>query len=330
MEGSRLTQKYSRYWLFLPLLFFLLLSDKAIGFAGKRIRVTPNDTNASALKIADPAVQLRVLSFNIWGLPGPLTRYPKNRINEIIHAMAKYDIVTLQEAFAKKIIRNLKNSAFPHQYFGKYRKLVPFISRIGDGLAILSRFPIVLEKRLQYPKIFCMDFDCFATKAAIMVRLQISESLQVDVYTTHLQAQDYHKYAEWIRARQVNALGNFILDNDVGNPTIITGDFNTLDTSNVYEMILKQLGGEDTWVHHIGNNPHLDDFTRRGYTTSNENSWHKNRDSAENKRIDYIFIKNGQDKSFQIKHSEVVFKNPDSSGRNLSDHFGLETLLIIP
>lgn len=216
------------------------------------------------------AANLRVLSFNIWGIFN--SKYRKQRLTHFASKIQDYDVICLQEQFGEEDFRMLMDH-IPHSVRNQlYFKRFPS-SFIGSGLVIISKFEIRHSQYVTYPtqshpeKVF--HGDCYARKGVAMVRLAVptgsagaelrtssSSSVsphqgactEVTVYTTHLVAQ-YEKvsrlgsferetYAAY-RISQSMALASFICSTSrPWDNIILTGDFNAAPASPEMRLLL--------------------------------------------------------------------------------------------
>ncbi len=259
----------------------------------------------------------------------PITKIPQKRCQEILRHLKDFDIVTFQEAFSKRVHDTIEQADFSYKFVGQYGRLIPFFQRLGNGLAILSRYPIVETAWIKFSNFWVTDFDIFANKGVLFSRIQIDKNTQIDVYTTHLQATNRNYYSDFIRHRQLKTLKEFIISHSQGNPIIVTGDFNIPDNSPMYPAITYLLQAKDSWAEsksaNLENPEKATCHDENGFTSCNENTWNSTDPHERNQRIDYIFYKNGRSSSLEVVDSEVVFKNELLDGENLSDHFALSS-----
>ena len=56
---------------------------------------------------------LKILSYNVWGLPNPITKDQKRRFESMPEALKGYDIVNLQETFTDNINPVIEKTGYP-------------------------------------------------------------------------------------------------------------------------------------------------------------------------------------------------------------------------
>jgi len=320
-------RKGSKFLAVIILLLLLIHTNNSFALGKKRPKdegpVCPSEPSTKTIKM---------LTFNVQALPKPLLRGPLKRFRETVRYIEDYgyDIVLIQEAFAKSAIEIFRESNFQYKHMGIYGDMFPIIiNKIGDGLITLSKFPIVKKMVVTYSPFKCLFFDCFAHKGGIISRIELDEGVQIDVVNTHTQSIGGF-IAKAIRKSQIKHLAKFQKKHDIGNSVFIGGDFNSPPNKSVYPKILKRFKARDAWTDYIEQNPELPEEVKKGYTSSNENYFHRNKPDSRNKRIDFFFYRPGANSNIHVDYSEVVFKRETYDGkRHLSDHFGVETVFTI-
>jgi endonuclease/exonuclease/phosphatase family metal-dependent hydrolase len=180
---------------------------------------------------------LRVLTYNVKGLPDLITKTDSNRFADIGRILAERrkagtapDIVLIQEAFIPRTQELVKESGYPHFAKGPNatdvnEKGKPQKTVYGAGLYVLSEFPILATKKVAYDLNTCAEADCGSNKGAMMVALDVPGLTKpLKVFNTHAQA--VRKYDD-LRAKQYRIFAKFISDNLDGEPFLIGGDFNS-------------------------------------------------------------------------------------------------------
>ncbi|MBI4348237.1 MAG: endonuclease/exonuclease/phosphatase family protein [Elusimicrobia bacterium] len=168
---------------------------------------------------------LRVLSYNVAGVP---IVHPKinQRIKAIGELLAKgeYDVIAVQELWLDRHAERLYRAAgLPNRARAPQRWL------FGDGLMILSRYPIRETKWLSFSKRtehrFRLDGEQFAHKGALLARIE-TPSGEIDVIDTHFVA-DYksHKNTS-VRAQQARQLVEWAAPLVAGRRVVLAGDLN--------------------------------------------------------------------------------------------------------
>lgn len=251
---------------------------------------------------------MTVSTLNAWGIPYWGERRTQ-RFTKIASASRELDVLALQEVFfdSESIADNLANgyevvrlpSRFPWLHSG-----VMFVTRHKPQASRLYRF----EE--------CGGFQCLVDRGLLYMRIQLPGAGAVDVFNLHLQA--YENYQD-VRSAQFERVAEVLKERGrSGVPAILMGDLNVIAGSQEHKNLKKLLKGfKDTWELK-GEGP--------GYTWNpdkNPFAQHEG-ESAVFQRLDYIFIKNGREKSWKVKEVKVDY---DEKGNILSDHFGVTARL---
>lgn len=307
------------------------------------MRISPSvATPPAAVPSATPAparpapeaspLQFDVLSLNTWGLPEPISKDVSERHLRIGKSLAPYEIVGFEEAFSGKSVNLAKGAALTgltyHIHKPAERRVMP------SGLATFSQYEIV--KTGFRPFSYGTQSDALASKGVSFSRIKVPGAGLVDVYITHFQATNaqpggtldqlwrkgvaailpgFDKSAGEIRAHDAQELIDYVKANDEGHPTIVMGDFNTLDSQPVYEQIKQGLNLHDSFREL---NPQDPGYTSDGLTNPYKDGHGKR------KRVDYIFYKSGADADLKALASDLAF-NQAVDGKFVSDHYGLHT-----
>jgi len=184
---------------------------------------------------------VRILSYNLYLRPPPIhddwSDYKNKRV-ELIgdNVIPNYDIIAFEEAFGslnfrkEKLIEYGKKYGLIYHYMDKPQSILKM--RIDGGLLILSRYPIVEQDRIEYPR-GCHS-DWFSIKGALYVRLDLGDNKFINIFSTHLQAS-YEDYPQPntkdpnVRMNQILLLSKFVhrkMKNHENEPCFLMGDFN--------------------------------------------------------------------------------------------------------
>lgn len=281
----------------------------------------PNNPNP----VSNTFTELKILTFNVWGVPNPIAKDLVKRFTKIGTAINGFDLVNLQETFSDHSDDKIfAPAAYPY----KYRNNNSSFLAAGSGLGSLSKYQIVKKAFKRFTQ--CSGTDCLSNKGVFFMRVNVPVIGDVDVYNTHYQASPEK---EDIRISDNKDLAELLKQNEVGNLTILTGDFNFNNTdpsdskSTAFLDFKKRFKPIDTF--RIAN-PELPGFTSNGlinnYVDKNEKP----------QRLDYIFVL-PEDRGIkdvkpnykiEVANSSIVFDTP-VDGTFLSDHFGLTTTLRI-
>jgi endonuclease/exonuclease/phosphatase family metal-dependent hydrolase len=193
-----------------------------------------------ALKLA---LALKVLTFNVAGIPIIHPGLPE-RLEAIGPALRDYDVVALQELWFDKDAETLRRLSGLPYYVRHERDII-----LGDGLALLSRYPIVETKRLVFScrpsALRLYQGESVANKGVMFARLETPKG-ELDVYNTHVVA-NYGQSSPYraFRLTQVFELAEFIRATSKDRPFILLGDLNTGPGERAYGVLKDLLGLND-------------------------------------------------------------------------------------
>ena len=150
------------------------------------------------------------------------------------------------------------------------------------------------------------------------------EGAIIDVYNVHLQP--FQKESS-IRESQLQDLKRFIKKNsNKGRPVILGGDFNIIAESREYLTLISELGDfTDVWKKARPNSP--------GYSWNPRQNPYAKPDPEEDfvaQRVDYLFVRDGDEQKWQIMDAKLEFTSPKKLGFGRyfgSDHFGVGATL---
>lgn len=263
------------------------------------------------------ATQINVLTLNVWMIPVQ-GKKAKQRSRLIGQKTSSYDLVFLQEAFRKnlrKVIKSNANPSFEDVY--EYQRG----NVLGSGLYNFSRFKVVKTDFKPFGS--CRSIQCGASKGVLFMRIRLPNGVEIDTFNTHLQA--YQKDSG-IRLKQLDDAKKFLDKHLSDRPAIFAGDFNVIASTDEYKVLKSYLiGYTDVWLDY---SPSEDGFTWDPYI--NQLAKIDEDESVQKQRIDYIFVKDGKDKKWNILDAKVEFQESYqvlSQSIFLSDHFGVSSLL---
>lgn len=226
-----------------------------------------------------------VLSYNVAGLPQEISQEnPEEHIPLISPLLADYDVVLTQEDFDfwrplldgldfvhyhERLRAEAGHEYATAQYPGPEATGVDLAARpalqVGDGLGVLSRFPLAGEARVPWTGCFGgFDIsdggagDCLAAKGFAKVTLTLGsgdDQFEVDVYTLHGEAGATDEDQRLQDADFVE-LADYIAQTSAGRAVVVGGDTNLHTHSDhpdghdgaddvVWESFLAQTGMTD-------------------------------------------------------------------------------------
>jgi endonuclease/exonuclease/phosphatase family metal-dependent hydrolase len=195
-------------------------------------------------------------------------------------------------------------------------KIWPYGALTGEGVGVLSRFPIV-ETGLKD----LID----GGRVAVWTRVEIEEGYQIDVFNTHLETDaSAEMTADEIRTQQAGFVLDLMAEAGDERVQILTGDMNTTDDTEAYEVFVGG-GLVDTY-----RAVHGDETATTGNTSPIVLMEGAEQDPR--RRIDFIFARAPEDAEMNPTDSIVCFDNHDQAGFYPSDHLGVMTSLqlVIP
>jgi endonuclease/exonuclease/phosphatase family metal-dependent hydrolase len=201
---------------------------------------------------------LKVLTFNIEGLGFPARKGRETELRQIgerLFAMREAgtgpDIILFQEMFSGAAKNAVAASGYPAissgpgrttRATGPKQEKLPGKAKLkrgevgmhfaGSGLAIASRYPIILTDMRAYGARACAGLDCLANKGIMMARIAIPGlPTPIDVYDTHMNSRGAskapHERNLAAHDRQALEASQFIdATHDDNFPVIFGGDFN--------------------------------------------------------------------------------------------------------
>ncbi|MEJ3749717.1 jacalin-like lectin [Actinomycetes bacterium KLBMP 9797] len=202
---------------------------------------------APAAPAAAAAGTFSVLSYNIAGLPEPLSSAPTDRetaTTAIGQRLGPYDLVHVQEDFNYHA-RLYAADAHPH------RTPTSGGAGIGSGLNTLSSHPYDEDdfERARWNSCQFDSGDCLTPKGFTFLRVRLAEGVYVDTYNLHTNAgTSAGDLAS--RADNLNQLTAFIQTHSAGNAVIVMGDTNTryTRTGDTIASFVATNGLTDAWV----------------------------------------------------------------------------------
>jgi endonuclease/exonuclease/phosphatase family metal-dependent hydrolase len=265
------------------------------------------------------ASELRVLTFNSWGIKD--ARDKKERFALMPEAVAglKPDIIIFQEVFEEwereVLKRGLVQAGYPADGF-RYFPLRSY----GTGIYVASRYPIVGERFEPYQSFLWSENKEQLGRGMAVLRIQTPE-IEFLLATTHItpgNLADLERSEGMLEFFEISRLiyeeaGKSGLKN-----VILAGDLNADPNKLIYHILPALTGLENA------------------YSCTHHGEFAPTNDRRENpntiigiEAIDHIFFGNlsADGKGLIPKSAEVVFNKPYPSafGKNyfLSDHFGV-------
>ena len=261
-------------------------------------------------------MQLRLGTFNVWGLPEPFADDLSARTQAIANRIPRLDldVLLIQEAWTDEIRDALRNAAE-----GAGFEVALASRESGGGLMVISRLPI-LQNRFDKFR-FRGDPERFAQGEFIGAKGYQCLMLEGDDGPFHLI--NTHLHARYRRSRPTlnSAVRTAQLLQLVGEvhelegTVIIGGDFNCTDEDPEYRIFRGLTGSIEVAE------------GRRDLPTITRSNYYKRRRSGHDKRIDYLFHRAAPGTRPERGASRLLFAEREEIrgiSRSLSDHFGIE------
>ena len=244
---------------------------------------------------------LKLVTYNIWGLPSWMTGARSGRYPKIARELERLDpdIVLLQEAWTANARKSVPatgrwstaRAAGQHTFFQQ------------SGLVTLARFPIAAGEF--YPFSHSAFPDRFVNKGVLKVTVRLPGGSLLNVWNVHLQDGG----SPALRLSQVRELVSHVLAAEDGQiADLVGGDFNCTPGSPPYEELARSLG--PTVQQLSGAAPFV---TWDGLSP----------DPGAGETLDHIFIKLCVPVQELDASPHVAFAAPNRDQR-LSDHLGVE------
>ncbi|KAG2230775.1 hypothetical protein INT48_001677 [Thamnidium elegans] len=284
---------------------------------------------------------LSVLSLNCWGL-NIVSKERKFRLHAIADriSLEDYDIVALQEIWMRDDFEYMKAKVATKLPFTKY-----FSSgTLGSGLAILSRFPILSSTYLKFTlagrplKILQGDFYVGKGCGSVCV-----DHPEIGLLHACYDGKDEYEAQRITECWQI--ANSVRVSAAQGRHVILAGDFNSIPSSNCYQIIKNHAFVTDSWleIHQDSMTDSLSRLERNqlsatdciqlfGITCDSPlDSWtqHMLKQEAHSKnigdRLDYIFYRRTPEITCQ-QSTVVLEEYIPGTQWNYSDHFGVHSL----
>jgi endonuclease/exonuclease/phosphatase family metal-dependent hydrolase len=289
----------------------------------------PYPQNAPALSNKGSPSHLRLLSLNVWGVPGlswsKSARFP--RIAKLLQ-QEHYDGVALQEMWdpASQIIP--QQSGMPYQ--ATCSRFPGLAAR--SGLVNLARYPLSDAQELTFSS--KGGVECAVAKGAMATRITKEDGSTVLFANTHLASPPERgssllcsaSRADAIRAEQILELGQWLRRiRNPGEDMLVLGDFNCPEDSLHYQLLKDQFGFDlfrERLPLHFSENGSLLSEGRSGFTFDPKtNPWARRTPSA---RLDYCFGSFSRPDFIDVAAKRTCCR----PGEIVSDHYGIEISIV--
>jgi endonuclease/exonuclease/phosphatase family metal-dependent hydrolase len=253
--------------------------------------------------VAKPQRSLKLVTYNIWGLPSWMSGAGSGRYPRIARELVRLDpdIILLQEVWTARARRAapgngrwaVAHAAGQHTFFQQC------------GLLTLSKFPIIGGQF--YPFSHATFPDRLVNKGVLKVTLRMPDGLVVNMWNVHLQAGGSTR----IRMKQVHELVSWVKEAEDGQiADVVGGDFNCTPESEEYSELAHALGPSLQQLSSAEPFPTWDGLSAK---------------AGEGKTLDHIFVRGREAFPGVWSAPRVAFSAPTLKER-LSDHLGIEAV----
>jgi endonuclease/exonuclease/phosphatase family metal-dependent hydrolase len=264
-------------------------------------------------------MRLRLLTLNVWGLGGPLSRHDHERMAWIADELPRLapDVAAFQEVWTGEsratLVRGARAAGLSHVWHR------PQTWR-GSGLLLASRFPLStprftpftlagLPQRLRHA-------DWWGRKGVVTAEISTPAG-PVTLLDTHLQAQYTPGPVDEYRGHRVAQLIDIATALHADQrPVVAGGDFNLREGDGQHEILTGLSGLRDAAIV----------AGRRQPTTLRSNAYRRSNPDELDERIDYVFVRDGRALRVRVAGLErVCDQDLDFGGEPgaPSDHAGL-------
>lgn len=198
----------------------------------------PVTTTTTTTTTLPPTRSVRILTWNIWMMPGPLSWQvdvaPKR--TERVDAIAKYitenisdlDVIAFVEAFDDDAMKRMSERLKPHGFkyqthpvYYRHNKFSPH-ALINSGVMYYSKYPIVAEKMWYFHGPDREYYERLASKGGLYVKIN-KAGLNLNIVNTHMAS-----FSAKPRAYQMTNLYQFAEMQNIPKtePLFFAGDMN--------------------------------------------------------------------------------------------------------
>ncbi len=260
-------------------------------------------------------MQLRLGTFNVWGLPKPFADDLSARTRAIARRLPDQplDVLLIQEAWTDEVRDRLREAGLAAGY-----EVVYASPGSGGGLMAMSRLPVLSNRFDKYrfrgdPERLAIG-EFLGAKGYQTLTLEGSDG-PFTVINTHVHAR-YRK----ARPRLNSAVRTAQLLQLVGEihrlegPVVAGGDFNCSESDPEYRIFRSLTGAVEVAE------------GRMDLPTISRSNYYKQGRNDPDKRIDFLFLRPGSGQRPAVHEARLLFAEQErirGIDRSLSDHFGV-------
>ena len=260
---------------------------------------------------ADYDGYFKILSYNVGGLPEPISSSTPSKYTKLISPkLNDYDVVNCQEDFG---YNDDLNSQLKHPYRTEFSGNVPF----GNGLITFSMFPLYMftkEKWTCTHGIIIDGADQMIPKGFTYASMELKPGIFIDIYNIHTDA-DCDEESLKCRRSNMAQLADYILKTSAGKAVLVFGDTNsryTREGDDFYESVILPCNLKDAWIQDVmegeippkGESRMVDDLGQKGEV------------------VDKIWFRSGKNVEINASTFKLLMTEfTDDEGNQLSDHY---------
>lgn len=198
-------------------------------------------------------MKLRILSWNVHGLPAPFSKHRAARLGRIALAISheQPDFVALQEVWAGSLrllagVRGDYTAHYARSRGGNTLGGLLLLVRRGSGWSAGADSMRFRRYSSYAARHRIWEADGLAGKGALLLPVEHRSGERLWLVDTHLQSRyagsDYHK----VRRAQIHELTRWVGELGKAEPIVIAGDFNTPADSDPLHESIASLGRDVT------------------------------------------------------------------------------------
>lgn len=240
----------------------------------------------------DSSADFTVMTWNVWGLPWPLSQDRTERLAEVPSELGRADVVGIQEAWGGALRRLDSPLVLPQEQPG------------DSGLALAGAMCGEASRALFHPFTVRTGSERFKRKGILETDVVV-DGVRVRVYNTHLQ---HGARSAPVRSAQIAQLLQLLQEHEL--PAVVLGDF------NFYNADVMDHDTEQTMAH-AGLRDVASELARPQATFRFDNRYAQRSGLQEGReRFDRVYVRDGAGASIEARDVDVLrYRN-----QPLSDH----------
>ena len=223
---------------------FVLLATAGCATRGPRpLVIYPPDPGQAEHPVAGDPAELKLVTFNVCGLPSWLYRASAQRFTRIAKELEALhpDFAVFQEVWTRRALRAVPTA---DDWWVARASRSQWVFR-RNGLVTLSRHPIIGGEF--HPFRSARLPDSLVAKGALKTTIEVTPGVRINLWNVHLQSGD----AEEIRCRQVAELAAWVREAQDGQVAdLVAGDFNCGPGSKPYRQLVDDIGPGELEISH--------------------------------------------------------------------------------